>query len=312
MSPENQNLKTGVEPKVNLEKYQDLEGVTLGKLEFGLWYIEHKGFFYRLIVAVLVVVASATWSYSIYHFAYYLAKGMKDDELMVREMILTDVGHSYVAQISARPLEYFPPAVVDSGNGRYDFAAEIKNVNPRHWGQFRYWFVADGQAVGVNDSFILPGEGKFLLALGVELPGRPASVKLETGDLNWQRIKPREIPDWESFKNDRLKIAVADVKFTPARSSGLSEKINLSQLEFSAANDTAYNYAKVSFDALLYGYGNLAAVNRFTLENFRSGEKRPVVVSWPGAFSRIDKVDVVPEINIMDKGNYLRFESGGD
>jgi len=41
-----------------------------------------------------------------------------------------------------------------------------------------------------------------------------------------------------------------------------------------------------------------------------SGENRPVQLSWPGNISRIDRVEIIPEINIMDDNIYIKYEGG--
>lgn len=310
MAEQNQNFKPGAPPVVDPNKYQDLEGVTLKKLEFGLWYIEHKSFFYKLIVVCLAVIGAASWSYTIYHFSYYLARGMAEDELLIKEMVLTQAfDHDYVARLSAQPPDVVLASSLELGGDKYDLVGQIRNNNKRHWGEFAYDFMSQGRSVGRGRGFVLPDESKYVLALGQTLGAPPTSLRLEISEISWHRLKPREMPSWPNYRDERLKIDLSDVKFTPARSTGLSEKINISQLEFTASNRSAYSFREIAFLTLLTNRGNLVGANRFIADDFMSGESRTMQVSWPGDLARVDNVEVIPDLNLLDQRNYLKYET---
>jgi len=81
----------------------------------------------------------------------------------------------------------------------------------------------------------------------------------------------------------------------------LSEKLNLSVVEFDIKNNTAYSYYLINLDVLLYSRGKLVAVNKYPLEKFDSGEERHVNMTWSGKVNRADKIEIIPNIDIMEK-----------
>ena len=97
------------EKPVNLDRYQDLEGVTIKKLETGLWYIEHKEILRKILIAVLILIGSVSWIYTLSTFGLYVFKGMNDDAAMVSELVATQgFNHAYIKQISGQQLETLP------------------------------------------------------------------------------------------------------------------------------------------------------------------------------------------------------------
>ena len=129
-------------------------------------------------------------------------------------------------------------------------------------------------------------------------------------NIKWQRISPHKIPDWHDYYKKHLAISSADIKFTPAGLSPLSEKLNLNQLSFNAINNTAFNFWETGFTILLFRSGELANINHYILNDFMSGQKRFVELSWPGDIGQVDRVEIVPEINIMKDDIYIKYEGG--
>ncbi len=293
------------------EKYEDLEGITEKKLNIGLWYVERKRKLRLALIIFLVLLGSVSWAYTIYGFCYYLYRGMEEDEkLAVQIAKIGAVGHEYVSTVAPADLEFYPPQILKSGERKYDFFVQISNANKKHWAEFEYYFLADGRETARREGFILPEESKFLMDLGEEFNYKPANVQFKAVNLVWRKIDPHKISDWQEFKNSRLNIAVSDTEFIPARASELSEKINLNNLKFNSANNTAYNYWDAGFIILLYGGSNIIGVNKYTLAEFMSGQNRRIELSWPGVLAQVSKASVIPEINIMDDNVYIKYEGG--
>ncbi len=81
------NKKEGTKPReVDLNKYKDLGGVTIKKLDWGLWHVEHREMLKKIFYGFLILVGVILWSYVIYGFAYYLLRGMAEDEIMIKEI----------------------------------------------------------------------------------------------------------------------------------------------------------------------------------------------------------------------------------
>ncbi len=303
-------IKKEKEIYAKAEKYKDTEGLSTKKLNFGLWYVQHREQFKKTLIGLLAAVAAVFCLYGMYGFVYYIFWGMKQDRLLAYELVETSVaGHDYIVQISAKDLQIFPTEVLKSAGQKYDFIAKIKNPNQKWRSEFSYYFYSGDRQTEIFKSFILPGEEKYLVVFNQDFSGGSA-VGLAIEKIDWSRINQHKIPDWASFSRDHLNIVVKDIIFTPSSKSGLTDKINLNQLSFITINKTAYNYREVDFIVLLNSGSAVTAVNKYKLKDFMSGEERQIQTNWPGALGRVSKVEVIPEVNITDDEAYLKFEGG--
>ena len=305
ISPNNANLDK------RLKSFQDIEGLSTKKLNFGLWYVEHLKQLRLALIIFLVGLAVVSWFWTIYGFAYYLISGMKQDDILIDEIAQTSgADHSYISQSAPQGLNFSPVQVLNSTDKKYDLVAQIENINLKSWAQFDYYFSFGSQATKKSSGFILPGETKYLLALAEPTATRPANVQLIIENLRWQRVNQHQISDWQDYYESHLAIVNTDIKFTPASQSDLSQKLGLNQLSFNSFNRTPFNYWQVDFIILLYSGNALVSVDKYGLTDFMSGENRPVQLSWPGNIGRIDKIEIIPEINIMDDNIYIKYEGG--
>lgn len=292
----------------DLEKYKDQGGVTLKKLNFGLWFIEHRRELRIVFISFLVIFSAVFLTYGIYGFANYIARGMAEDDILIQQIEQsTLIGHDYILQISPRDLQIAPVKALKAIDKRYDFLVQIKSVNEKHLGEFEYHFLVGGKEVGHAEGFIMPGESKYILSLANEFNSAPTNVKLVIDNMIWNRINQHDINDWDSYQEDRLDITISDAEFLSAKTSGLSEKINLNSLEFNTTNNTAYSYWNVDFVILLKSNSRVVGVNKYSLPEFMSTEKRTIEISWPGILSRVNKIDIFPEINIIKDDIYIRY-----
>ncbi|MFA4833532.1 MAG: hypothetical protein WC619_01635 [Patescibacteria group bacterium] len=281
------------------------------KLALGLWLIENRKKFRAALVIFLALVAGVSWSYTIYGFAYYLAKGMNEDEILARQIVQDQVvGHDYILKLAPTDLIFSSPQIFKGNEDKYDFLVEIKNPNLRHWASFSYCFFANSKEADCGESFILPEETKIVSALAKTFKSRPTIATFSVKKITWLRVNPRQFPNWENFRDEHLNIAVEGVKFTPAAESGLSEKVNLNNLEFTITNKTPFNYWEVPFNILLYRGSSISGLNRYTALELMSREKRKVEMSWLGGLSASDDIKIVPEINIFKDGIYIKYEGG--
>ena len=297
---------------IDLDKeFRDTEGITEKKLNAGLWYVEHRRKLRVFFISFLILLAVTSWAYTIYGYAYYLTRGMDEDEALARQIVQSDVAnHDYMVSIAPREFKYQPVGVLKSDGKQYDLFTKIDNSNDKYWAEFDYYFLAGGREVGRAHAFILPAESKYLMALAEEFAAKPTNAQLKIENISWRRLNAHIIPDWADFKRKRLDIAVGDVQFIPGRSSGLSEKLNFNDLKFSVVNNSAYNFWEVDFSILLYSGANVVSANSYSLTELMSGEKREVALAWPASLPQVSKVAVVPEINIMDESAYIKYEGG--
>lgn len=287
----------------NVDNYVDVEGISTKKLNLGLWYVEHVKQFKLVITVFLGIVAGTSWLYTIYGFGNYVIRGMKEDDILARDLAVSGhINHNYFAQTAPADLQVGPVNVLRS-DAKSDLAAQISNSNQRHWGEFEYFFVADGKETGRESGFILPGEIKYLMALSRESVSQNVQLRIEK--MKWHRVTARDIRDWNDFRDNHLDIVVSNTQFTPQSNESLN------QLSFKVSNNTAFNYWNVKFLIVFTGsQGNIAGVNKYGLGELMSGDKRDINIAWSGNLPPASQIMIVPEINIMKDSSYIKFEGG--
>ena len=303
------------EVNFNLDrKYQDLEGLTEKRLDWGLWFVERRRKFKIASVVILILVSALSWGLTLYSFVYYIFQGMNQDEAVVRQLVRAGAAvHDYVVATAPVDLTYYPVNIFNSGDKKYDFIAQVANLNKRHWGELEYTFVVNGQELPSQEGFILPEETKYFMALGQNSESIPYGAQFVVKKLAWHRIDAHQIPDWESFKAKHENITIQDIQTLPG-SSQAPGKVNLGEVDFTAINQTAYNYADTDFVILLYSGSNLIGANRYQVDEFDSGEEKKIVLGWPDIPSGVSETRVIPEVNYMLADSYLKYrgEAGSD
>ena len=307
----NQKLNQEKEIDKKVKNYVSTEGITTKQLEIGLWYIEHKRQFKMVLIGCLILISAVSWAYVIYGFAYYIARGMNEDEVLIKELVQANgANHNYIKQIAAKNLALGPVEIISLSGKKYDLYTELKNDNQKWWAEFDYYFAAAGRKTEKTKGYILPEQTRYLTALAEDFSYYPEDGRLIIENINWRRINQHEIPDWEAYRASHLNIDSAEIKFIPARLNPLSEKLGLNQLSFKAINNTAYNYWSVGFNILLYGGGRITGLNHYILNDFMSGQTRLVEISWPGDLNRTDRVEIISEINPMKDDIYIKYDGG--
>ena len=285
--------------KVNIDKYKDLDGLTMKKLNFGLWYLEHKKLLLNLLYIFLALIGVVTWFIFFKTFGYYVMIGMKEDQKLVADMVNNPgVTHEQVLKTAAQAIQVKSADVILNSNGTYDIVTKISNLNKKYYSNFSYTFDINNEKIGPFNGFVLPSEEKFLILLDQEFSRRPNSVNLDIGN-SWNKINGHVIKDWPSYRDNYIDFTVENKEFSNPRESNLSEKLNLSVVEFDITNNSAYSYYLIDLDILLYSRGKLSSVSKYSLEKFVSGETRHVNMTWPGKVTRADLVEVQANINIM-------------
>jgi hypothetical protein len=297
--------------KVNIERYKDPEGLSIKKMEVGLWLLEHRRHFISIITGFLIFIAVVTWGYVFYGLGSYLLFGMKEDSQSINQLMWVDnISHENYERITASDLVFFTPQILLSSQDKYDFMVQLKNINENYWAEFEYFYGIGANRLASGRDFILPNDTKYVISLANELDSRPNAAQFYVENIYWHRLDAHQVPDWEVFKNDHLDIEITDIVFTPAQISGLSDRVSLNNLEFSATNNSAFSYWSTDFTILLYSRGTITGINQYTIDEFLSGETRNIVMSWPGQFSLVNKVDIIPSVNILDDQIYIKPEGG--
>jgi len=297
--------------KIDPKKYKDLEGITIPKLEMGFWFIKNQPVFYKIILSILFAIGLLTLPRFLWTFGYYVMFGMAQDRELAQA--LTDQSndlHGIVMEQAAKDIVPLTLDKIKNDVGTYDILVKIKNPNPKHWGNFEYYFTNGTEKFGRADNFIYPGEEKYIVSPAISAEKLNANINFVVDKADWRRITAHEIADWAVYKADRFQVNVKAIEFTPSRATILSEKLNLNELSFTAENNSAFNYYECGFLALLYSQNDAVSASYVTVDNFMSGTEQNIAVTIPGNFGRVTDIDIFPNLDIYSADNFIRFDGG--
>jgi len=283
-------------PEINLNKYKDRDGLSLKKMNFGLWLSESRAKIMKAIVIFLIALSLFFFVYSTYNYIIYFLSGAEIDPVNVNILSPRQVSDIIVGS----------PQVFRSGEG-YDMVVDIKNPNDKYSGTYSFCFYTDETNIQCGSDFILPGETKYAAALGQKMDNQ-AAVGFKITSIGWQRFDNRKIPNWTTYSNERLNFRVENLKLVLAEKSGLSEKIKLDLLEFSIVNNTNFGYREVPLVITFYSGQSLVGINSYLLKNFISGETKNVRLSWPSGLGNVTRTEIRPIINLLDDSVYLNYQ----
>lgn len=284
---------------IDLNKYKESGSLSLGEMNFGLWLSENRSRIRRMIVIALIIISAGLFIYSTYNYFVYVFIGKNTDNIVGGQLLAP---RNAVQDVVVGELKTFQDGDMN------DLAIQLTNPNDKFFANFNYCFLAGDQEINCGSAFILPKEGKYLLALGQKIDFSKGNINFKIKDIFWQRTNAHQISDWDSFALSRLDFAVSDINFATAARSGLSEKINLNSLDFNISNRTPYSYYEVPLNILLFSGNDLVGVNQYLLKNFKTGQTESVKLSWPGNLNYVSRTDVQPNLNILDNSVYLLYQ----
>ena len=192
------------------------------------------------------------------------------------------------------PIEIIWSQAFSAGPNSYSVAAKIKNPNTNFGASnFSYTFYLYDEndnllAAPTGESFVWPGESKYIVLGGVNLSENPAKIQLQLGEPVWREIK--------NFSG--ISLSLSNVNYGNSQSgSGKFFEIN-----FKANNGTPYNLAKVIISSVVLNENNTPiAVASTLLENLQSKENRSANISWFSPFSGTpSNVDLTISTNLWE------------
>ncbi|HNX10896.1 MAG TPA: hypothetical protein PKI61_02035 [bacterium] len=292
---------------IDLNEFKDREGISLGRLNFGLWIVSHRRTFIIILIVVLLALSAVFYGYSIYSYVDYFFFGGKKERAAI-EQLATDQAIADIQKLrnNSTPLQ-LGGVQTFSHDGKYDFLTQIVNPNKDFYSDFQYCIYSGEEELACQSGFILPSETKYFSILNQELKGYPGSVALKLKEQGWQRIDAHDYPNWPEFVKNHLNFSITNATFKSAKQTTISEKLDLDTVEFTIANNTSYGYFDVPLNIVVFS-GNLpVGVNLYGLNNFASGESRNIKIVWPNSLPTVSRVEVYPSLNILQSDIYIRY-----
>jgi hypothetical protein len=283
-----------------MERYQGA-GITTKSLELGLWYQKHRQIFLWVTVWGLSLSAAVFWSFILYYIATYLLVGKTADQ--ENAMALSEWSLSSPRPNQSANIDYSFYQAIPLADGRYDLVGQITNKKSNGYISYTYYFYDGQRIIGQSGGFLLPGETKFVVALGQRLNGSPYDVRLVLENILFKLNTPKSMPDWPGYKKSHLDFIVSDKVYIPALEK-LSESQPINNVSFILVNNTAYTYYNAPFLIILYNGDKIVAIDRYIASVFESRQKLNVNLNFVGNLGNADRLEVVPDINIMNMESY--------
>lgn len=284
--------------EIDLSKYKDYNGLSLGKLNFGLWLSERRANITKLFIFFLVALSAFFFIYASYNYIiYYLNTPSEEDEKLVSKSVVSSPKNQVSDLIISNPYVF-------KHQESYDFAALIKNPNGKFSAYFEYCFELGEGEIFCANSFIFPNEEKFVKIIGQKSTSTALSASLAINNINWQRVDAHQIPDWGEFFNSRLNFSLENILLTPNNTA----ENNLSTLSFSITNRTPYSYYEMPLSINFYKDNELVGVNKYIVKDFITGDKRNIRLTWKGLLLGVTRTEIRPEINLLDESVYLKYQ----
>lgn len=187
------------------------------------------------------------------------------------------------------------------GETNYDILVQLKNNNAE-WGVSRLKYkilLLDkfDKVVGEKEriSFILPGEEKNLIEVGVKTDRVADKAKLEVDLQEIQKLK----------QNIDLNIQI--------EKSSYSVNNNKSIVEGSLFNNSPFTFDRVNVAVVLYDKaGNVVGLNYTNFGPFVTKTRRSFIAQWPETiFADVEKIYIEPSVNVFQTSSFINIYGTG-
>ncbi|NUM25445.1 MAG: hypothetical protein HUU49_02340 [Candidatus Buchananbacteria bacterium] len=274
------------------------------KIKLSYWYVSHKIRLRQALIVLLMLLSVLLYGYSLYKVLMILVVEDKNFKQDLSVLSLNLIDYSYFRQAN-KPLDIqiLSFDALGGREGRYDFVAQVQNPN-EDWvaAEVDFQLLSGTNVVAEKSSFIYPQEIKYLAFFGEEVStGFTPVIKIN-------RIKWRRFNNFAAYGEPRLRFTISDINFKPASSSGIRGELPVSTLSFQIKNDTAFSYWNVGLYMALVNGNRPIAANFIKLDQFYSGESRTVDIRWYESLGSAGKVEVKPEVDILNSDSYMPVE----
>jgi len=273
------------------------------QLKWGYWFVTHKLMLRRILSAVLIAFSAVALGFSGYYFALDLLNAPAR-QAMLNDLVKSELNPAVTAAQAPKPLSPQNAQVIVT-QGKYDLIAAVSNPNQYFAAHFTYRFAGGSFAAAPESEFILPGEQKFVTALGVASSSRPTNAALEITGTSWQRIDRHRYPDWTNFAAQHLNLPVTDISYVPEIDLA-GGKSPIGRTSFAIANNTGYGYYNVRALVVMSRGPAVVAVNSTSFDALPAGAALPGEVTWYEDYGAVTQIKVFPEVDILNDASYIR------
>lgn len=292
--------------KKGYQKYVDPSGdFPAEEFKLSLWYVKNRVLLYKILVGTLFGFSAIFWSFSLWKWGDFLVFGLVETQKLARESAVTYDYTLFHPLVTAQPLQVEGVKMFSGNAGKIDAVAMVTNPNPRFKVSFDYYFVFGDQKTLAQRGFLLAGETRPIVQLGLDDANYSGDGSLVIENIAWRRISGHEVSDPIAWQKERLNFTISDFQYI---SKGSALAGDSSAVQFKLKNDSAYGYVSPKFLIGLFQNQNLEEVVPFEVDKFSPQEIRDVDVRNFPTNLNVTEVQIFSLIDPYNKEVYLEPE----
>jgi hypothetical protein len=270
------------------------------QLGFSYWYVKHKLLLKNILIAALLIIIFILIIFDLYVITYNLVLNQKSYQEGLNNYVVGNFDYTFLRQFNLPPAILVNNIQTYSNNGLFDIVAEISNASTKWYATFEYQFQLGEKTTPVRKGFILPGENKKIMDLAVKDGNLVSNIIFS--NISWQK----EI-NFSKIYQEKFNFDFKNIKYIPSPELGVEVKIPVNRVSFEIKNLTAYNYKDINLKLFLKSAGQVVAVNQIPGGTLLSAKTKPIEVNFFQRLPKIESVEIIPEVNILDPSVFLKF-----
>ncbi len=277
----------------------DYQPISPKEIDRAYFFLTHKKLFIKIAFGFAILVLAIIYVVLIINIITLVRTPSFSN--MAAQLSGTINWASYHASRAPQPILTTTTKFVPLGDGRYNLVAFVENPND-DWSakSFQYKFVVNGQELQIEESFLNPAEKRMILEMGYNSPVSIQELQFNVGNVSWRRFE-NDIPEinWD----------ISNVSYKPARTVTIeNEAVDVpASVNWTATNLSLYDFWEVGWQIALFDGDRLIGVNQVNSVDFMSLESREMSPAWLKELPRVNKVEIFPVVDWLDKDNFKSY-----
>lgn len=266
------------------------------EFRLAVWLYERRPQFFLAALYIILCIAAVLFILTAMQGIMYALKMSAHSLSFLRITQASMLFEDPALAFAPEPLEAVSLNVIRHKNRGADFLIEFNNPN-KNWAasSFDYAVDIDETLFPSTRSFALPGPQYRANFRSETTPFTNAVLRIE--NVNWRKITARIDRERLTLQN----VPVVNKRFVPGDKSQIVDTVAAT-----LKNQTPFGFWKMVVIAWVYKEGKILGVGELQLERMAQGEERNVEIGV-GILpvSSVDKIEIVPQVNLLDEGNFM-------
>lgn len=277
------------------------------KFKFSYWYVENRVMLRRIFIVFLSAFSGVFIFYGAWGLANHYLVDYEANKQVEYSIAQGKLNYQMIAE-SSRPqgLQTVGAYMMSAATDNYDFVGEVFNPNIEWMVEsFDYYFTYGGERTEIQTDYILPGQRKFVTDLNY-----PAGTRFSTVNVVVENVRWKKVADYTELRERILQFEFDKIKVLTPKQAGVSDKLQISTIEFDIINKGPYNFWEPKFIILVYQGNRIINVHEIVLNSIGSSE---VASQSLNVFQKLPlnaKIEIVPDVNILDPEVFKGFDVG--